>query len=46
MGQFVTFRAEEVLRVVKQRDIIVVHFSCILVSAQQILPIQLFSLST
>ena len=42
----VTFEAEEFLRVVKQCDIIVVHCRCILVSEQQILRVQLCSLST
>jgi len=46
IGPLITFEVEEFLRVVNQCDIIVVHFRCILVGEQQILRIQLCSLST
>jgi hypothetical protein len=46
IGPLLTFEVEEILRVVKQCDIVVVHFRCILVSEEQILSVQLCSLST
>ena len=46
IGPLVTFEFKEFLRVVKQCDIIVVDCSCILVNEQQILGVQLCSLST